>query len=632
MGSERKGPVRHSTLAKLLASGDISAETYVWQPGMDNWIHLGDVDALKLLVEGVGGADTPEPFVEEDTTFTTAEELLETHSELSERAAAAAAASAVDDAISEDTVVESVDDFLASGALAGAFGVAAAADAPSEAAETVDAGDADIFGQPTDFSAEAPTEAISDLEAALEAEPDDGLFGASDVADSTETAVFGTLEDSGDDLFSAAPAELGDSSAEDLFGPTADDDPFDMAPDPGDLHGDADIFGSSDSVDVDDDQSGMHSRRQSSVLFSLDELGREEAPASNDPFVTDSSGLIDIRAIASSAEDDRPRIDPFAGANLVIPTRSTGTVAVPIVRRQRGAGPWILAAAALLLVGGGVLAFLLMQNKETPNTGPAIVAAATNPPVPVKTPVKPDPKPIVAAVEADTTTGSAPDAVAAAVAADATDAAVAKAEGTASPATNAGAVAAVIPTTPPVVAAVARKPTPVARPYRPRTPRPATKPVVKPTVKPEPKPTPKVVAYVPPKKETTSKPENTSKVNNLLDKLNTGGGGGGGTGGTSPKETLPKRLSSATLKNTLKRKGSSFRRCGNLVQHSDGVVKVSTQFVIQGSTGQVKSARVTNASGTSAEVQRCVVAALKATGFPRFADTVMTVNYPIQLL
>ena len=60
VGSDRKGPVPRPTLAKLLASGEISAETYVWQPGMDNWVHLGDAAPLKALVAGIEGDASPE--------------------------------------------------------------------------------------------------------------------------------------------------------------------------------------------------------------------------------------------------------------------------------------------------------------------------------------------------------------------------------------------------------------------------------------------------------------------------------------------------------------------------------------------------------------------------------------------
>ena len=82
VGSERKGPVPRTTIAKLLASGEISAETYVWQPGMDNWVHLGDAAPLKPLVAGLEGDGGPEEFVEEDTAFTSPADIRAVHNEL----------------------------------------------------------------------------------------------------------------------------------------------------------------------------------------------------------------------------------------------------------------------------------------------------------------------------------------------------------------------------------------------------------------------------------------------------------------------------------------------------------------------------------------------------------------------
>ena len=99
---------------------------------------------------------------------------------------------------------------------------------------------------------------------------------------------------------------------------------------------------------------GVHGRRQSSVLFSLDELGREDnkkgggGPSGNEAFVTDSSGLIDIKAVATSHKA-APTEDPFgsvSGVGLVMPPRpaAPGAMAIPIVGRKRGLGPWLLAA------------------------------------------------------------------------------------------------------------------------------------------------------------------------------------------------------------------------------------------------------------------------------------------------
>ncbi|PIE17265.1 MAG: hypothetical protein CSA66_06285 [Proteobacteria bacterium] len=138
-----------------------------------------------------------------------------------------------------------------------------------------------------------------------------------------------------------------------------------------------------------------------------------------------------------------------------------------------------------------------------------------------------------------------------------------------------------------------------------------------------------MVAAAPPKRPSNT--TGTRKVNALLEKLNKPGDSG--SSAAAPAESnLPQRLTAASLRTTLKRNRSKFAACGNKIQGSSGSVRVSTSFVIQGSSGRVKSARIVNGGGTSAQVQRCVVSALKNTTFGRFKEATMTVNYPIQLL
>jgi len=537
VGSDRRGPVPRPTLAKLLASGEISAETYVWQPGMDNWVHLGDAPALKALVAGLEGDSGPEDFVEEDTTFTSQEELRASHKQLDVEEDKGD--------LKEDTVIEPASYTLPMGSKPKPV-----APAPEPAAASSD----DIFGAPA--------------------------------ASSSAT---------GSDIFSAAVTTTAAS-------PTAD------------------IFSSSSPAAEDENIAGVHGRRQSSVLFSLDELGREEGkkPASsggNEAFVTDSSGLIDIKAVATSHRPAQTE-DPFgaSGAGLVMPPRASapGAMAIPIVGRKKGIGPWILAAA-VLLVGGGVAAAVILSGNK--NEGPP----AQNPPVVAQAP-KEEPKP-------------------------------ATNEPAVKPETKPEAVAAKPETKPePVVAEVKpeTKPEPVVTdagtpPVEPGGANPADKKVTdkkpddkkvtdkkpddkKPVDKP-PADKPPVVEVVADTTKPKSSQENTDKVNSILGKLDPKKAEGDDKKVETGDSSLPDKLSAAVVRNTIKGK---FGACGSMIT-TGGPVSVTTSFVIANS-GVVQSARVTDAAGVGADVQRCVVGVIKGTTFGKFKDATMTVNLPVKLL
>ncbi|TNF27549.1 MAG: DUF4339 domain-containing protein [Deltaproteobacteria bacterium] len=591
VGSERKGPVPRATLGSLLAAGEISSETYVWQPGMENWVHLGDADPLKELVAGVGGDQPVEVFIEEDTAFNTADELLATHHALAagdgaeeEAADAAPAADFTYDVVDEasevggDTIVESVDDVFGSittdyepegdevtliGADAGVF--AAAAAAVDEVAEEPEA-------EPFAVTAEEPAVVASAGEAAAAA--------------------------SGIDIF-------GDADADDIFA-EASDEPVQMT---GSL--------------------GAHSRHANSVLFSLDDLGRDDAkdaPAGGgDPFVTDTSGLIDIKAIADSQEERHDYGDPFAVPTAPVAPRA-GTIAIPIVERRRSLGPWILAAAVILLVGGGIVAFTLMGD-DTPKPDPVAMAA-------LETRAKAaEAEAAAAKAAAEAQAAEAKAAEEARVAAEKA-AAEAKAAEQAKAAEEAKVAAAGEAKTEggeePAAGDVVAKAdtTPKARTPKVHRTTPKTTPT---TTTPEPKdttPEPTIEVAAAPK--TTTSSGNTRKVNALLEKLNNPGEG---TTTTSAADTnMPKKLSAASLRQTLRQNRARFAKCGQSLGADAGSVKVTTSFVIQGATGAVQSARIVNGGGTSPEVQRCVVSELKNTVFGRFSDATMTVNFPIQLL
>ena len=607
VGSERKGPVPQATLASLLAAGEISAETYVWQPGMENWVHLGDAGPLKELVAGVGGDQPIEVFVEEDTAFNTADELLAAHSALAaadeepEEAVPAAVITEVveddGDDVTGDTVVESVDDVFSA--------LTVDYDEPEEV--TLVGADGAIFADaaaavPDEDDEPEPFAAVASIEVAEEPEV---------IASAGEPAAAA----SGVDIF-------GDAEPDDIFAEASDE----PAPIP------------AGGV-------GAHSRHANSVLFSLDDLGREDSsetlPAGGDPFVTDTSGLIDIKAIADSQEDRREYSDPFAVPSAPMASRAgVGTISVPIVERRNNLGPWILAAALVLLVGGGIVAFILMGD-DTPKQDPALVAAATQPAAETKpaevTPPPADPAKVAAVDEAKTGGDEAKTAVDEAK----TGGDEAKAEGdeAKTEGDEAGPDGATDePSDEEMKAAIAKaeaearaKAEAAAKAARTARTRPKvrrTRPATTASAPKDPPPAARIEVAAAPK--TTSSSGNTRKVNALLEKLNNPNDGAAEK--DTPDTNMPKKLSAASLRQTLRQNRARFAKCGASLGADAGTVKVTTSFVIQGSSGAVQSARIINGGGTSADVQRCVVSELKRTIFGRFSDATMTVNFPIQLM
>ena len=549
VGSEKRGPVPRTTIAKLLASGEISSETYVWQPGMDNWVHLGDAPTLKGLVAALDGDGQPEEFVEEDTTFTSSAEVKAVHEALDD-----------DGDLSSDTIVESIDDVTR--------GVAALT--ASESATTL----TPMVHFPEPAKAEpvkaAPVAAAQPVQAAA-AQPADDLFG------------------NNDDIFGSGPE-------------SQDEGPV-----------------------------GVHARRQSSVLFKLDELGRDESQkgGENQQFLTDSSGLIDIRAIASADKKTTAGDDPFgapfpsAGANLNLGPRTLMTpLSMPIVGRRRSIGPWILAAVALLVAGGVALAVILSGDKpvenQTAQKPDQVAAAPTETAKPAE--VKPaEAKPAEAKPAEAQPTEARP--------AEAQPAEVKPAEAQPAEVKPAEAQPAEVKPTEAKPAEVAKVDTKPAE--KPKTgadkPKTATDDKPKTTTATEDKPKVEVVAAP---KEPATNPNNTSKVNDLLNKLNQGDKPTTTAADTTKDDSLPDKLSAASVRNAIK---GRFSRCGGMIANPTGSVTVQTQFVIS-SSGVVQSANVTDGGGTSAEVQRCVVGVIKETTFGRFKEPTMQVNLPVRLL
>lgn len=541
VGSDKRGPVSQAALAKLLAAGEISAETYVWQPGMDNWVHLSEAGPLKELVSGMVDEAPQEAFVEEDTTFMPSSQLQAVHREMSKTSQSGGE-------LSQDTVVESIESLFGSGGLAAA-------------AQSFRADEARVV-QATAQTLLAPVEALSAPVAA--AAPTAAAPTAAAPAAAPAAAAAPSPAKAVDDIFASASAS-------------------------------SSPFGENSSA------AGVHARSESSVLFKLDDLGREQTgggkSGGNDAFVTDSSGLIDIKAVATSSKPTTG--DPFSGANLVMPPRTSASpMSVPLVGRRRGAGPWIFASIALIAIVGAVIAVVVL-GKDTPAPVPAVVAEANTP----ATPAPPEAAKPAEAVAAPTEKPAEPVAPAPA----AVDAA--KAEADAKAAADAAAALAAAEAEKAAAAKADKKPVTTTR----KTDTPKTD-------------TPKIEAKIPPA-PTPPKPAtgaNAAKVDNLLAQLDSG------TGKTAQEKdkgdggSLPDKLSAAAVRSGIR---GRFEGCA---AKAGGSFTVQTSFVIS-SSGVVQSARITDAGGTSADVQKCVVQQIKDTSFGQFKDSSMTVNLPVRL-
>ena len=634
VGSERKGPVPRTTIAKLLASGEISAETYVWQPGMDNWVHLVDAPTLKALVAGLEGDGHPEEFVEEDTAFTSPADMKAVHHELD--------SNDDDESLSGDTIVESIptsQPLTASVAPAKAAAqpqpkpAAQAQAKPAAQAQAASASQAEVKPA-APAAAKSPAPAPVKPPAPAKAAP---AKAAAEPAPPPSAGPTPAKKDSGlfGDVVASSTTGAATAAGADIFAGTGLDD---------------DLFGGTAPMSEAEEIAGVHGRRQSSVLFSLDELGREEgakstkqASGGGEQFITESSGLIDIKAIATNEKRGRGD-DPFGASapNLVLaPRGGPPPMTVPIVEKRRGNGPWILAAAALLLIGGVAVAFILSSGGKDEPKPPAI--ASTDPAIAGAT-VAPTPGP-TPKTETTAPAGQPADGKPAA-GTEATQPAtepVAKVEGeqpAPSPATpasptvpaagaNTDAVKAEVPPTEAPKAEAPKTEAPKAEAPKAET-KPKTEPKPKAEPKTEPKteePKPERIAKVEPVTAPATNPGNTDKVNDLLNKLNSRDKPEATTD-TPTESSLPDKLSAANVRNTIK---GRFGRCGALISNATGSVTVQTQFVIS-SSGVVQSARISDGGGTSPEVQKCVVGVIKETTFGKFKEPTMQVNLPVRLL
>ena len=448
----------------------------------------------------------------------------------------------------------------------------------------------------------------------------------------SEPASGGLFGDAGENTAAFDPSSLGG----DLFGDSADS--ADSAGEAASEEPLSDDIFQFDSAPADDPAapSGVHGRRESSVLFSLDELASPDERAGmsqEEAILTETSGLIDIRAVAKSQQSAQGD-NPFATVSVAGPSGggpSFSAVSVPLVQQKKSKLPLIISVAALLIAGGGVAAFFLTQ-KPAPPPAPKVVAKAdagqaadhgkTPEPTRPATPAKP-----VEAVKGGVAapTAAAPGTAPAAAAPGTAPAAAAP--GTAPAAVAPGtAPSAAAPGTAPAAsapAAVAPTPTKRTKSSTRRKHSGSSKPKSSgSTASVKPAPAPKPAA-----KPASSK--NSNDVNALLGALNkkkkkpAGGSSGASAGGS--------KLNAGQVGRVFRGSLGKFRSCYKLMSNPPaGRVRVKVNVVIRGN-GSVASSRVINAGGVSPAVKSCIARRAQQLHFPSFTASKMVVNYTIPL-
>ncbi len=142
-----------------------------------------------------------------------------------------------------------------------------------------------------------------------------------------------------------------------------------------------------DTAPVDSDNEMLHSRRENSVLFSLDDLTRKGEEIDVTTAQGDDSGLIDIRQVAV---DDSGQDDLFSGfgagdasaadvsADVPMAGGSQATLAMPILRKK-SRWPLYLAASfvgAVVLAGAVYAAMTMMTGPGEKGIRQAVASAS----------------------------------------------------------------------------------------------------------------------------------------------------------------------------------------------------------------------------------------------------------------
>jgi predicted Zn finger-like uncharacterized protein len=399
-GEAQEGPVTEGALRDMIAAGTLTVEDLVWKTGMDDWAFVQDVPAFSggespaeepasdseeseappaeaeaPPADEDGSEPEPEPEPEpqdgedaspEDIADQLAAEMAEEDEKLDALApvevpAEDPAAAEVDDEPdwaeeSRDLLDEiSKEEELVSGAAVPEF-EEPEAEEPASGPEAPPTEEEEPEAEEPASGPEAPPTEEEEAEAeepeAEESEESDALAEAKSLLARVEELDGGP----------AAPETV-------MEEPVADDavadEPGADAPAADEEESHGSLFAQFDSGDGEDaaaeaaDDRLLHTRRETSVLFSLDDLsGNAVDKAASDSTKEGDSGLIDIRTIAMDNEEDDDVFGAFGtGDSRVLPDVGAAAVAMPLVKRRKR-WPIFLAAGIVVLIGLGIGGFL----------------------------------------------------------------------------------------------------------------------------------------------------------------------------------------------------------------------------------------------------------------------------------
>ena len=405
---ERQGPLTMTGLLALVEAGTISAETLVWKPGFENWLPASSVEDIASHLSS-GGAPVAHPST--TSTDMLAEQTVAGEAALEEPAAATLSAlqQAQESLFPKEESAPSAQESVQP---------APVEDAPQDAAtqerqiedmllrQEAPAAQAEepLFPREEPAAPQAVDEPIPADEpvqsrpeaAAEERQVEDLLFGRGTPSQAAEEPLFpqeqpAAAPTAGDSLFpaeepvpeQASTARFSQPLAEEPLFPAQEERPRPAKAKPSKKKKPAadsggGLFDGFDGGSEPEPSSGagdkdglLHSRRETSVLFSLDDLvqkdkGRRERKTDKHQAV-DDSGLIDIRQVAMEQQSD----DLFAGFGSKEPQSSAPAaitqvaLSVPILKKRKR---WPLALAATL--GGIVLAAAAAYGVMTLTSAP----------------------------------------------------------------------------------------------------------------------------------------------------------------------------------------------------------------------------------------------------------------------
>lgn len=430
----------------------------------------------------------------------------------------------------------------------------------------------------------------------------------------------------------ASPRESADVAPSNSMDTLFDDDPT-----PAISEGSSGFFDVPES-NAESEKVMLYQRRDTSVLFSLDDFGKAGGGAGDgkkdNVFAerTAESGLIDIRAVARKSSTTAPgEGDLFdtasAPATATAPASrdfssriATRTEPLMISRKKRGLPGWAIALGAVAVAGIGALgATLLVPGETQPPQPVAVVEPAKEPVAPkevekaaeLEKPKAAEPEKVAEAVDPLADVGSAVDAQGA----QSEDAGQAADTESADTALEVAEVEVPVKKAPVVKSKKAKKSSQKASKAKVKT-------------KPKKENSPAPVASKPEPTPPAEKSNKANKATALLDSLGSGGSGGSSASGGSAEASnsdLPAKLGKKDIRKVIRKYTGAVVNCYKKsgVSGGAGAVVVTAKLSVAAG-GRVSSVTVLGPLGGGA-VGSCISSKLKSAKFPPFQEGPQTV-------